>query len=77
MQQIEMRCQLWRLDRPRHREAILEQRPVERFAVKRHKHRTLREPRRQFMQNRMFFVKIAHEKLFDLQATRIPPGEPN
>jgi len=44
MQQIQMRRQLWRGDRARHRETVLEQRPVERFSVKCEKDRPLRNP---------------------------------
>ncbi|OLC99488.1 MAG: hypothetical protein AUH86_02260 [Acidobacteria bacterium 13_1_40CM_4_58_4] len=51
MQQIQMCGQLWRGDRARHRKTVLEQRPVERFPVKREKDRPLRNARRQFLEH--------------------------
>jgi len=77
MQQIHMRGQLWRGDRARHRETVLKQRPVERFPVEGDKHGPLRNVCCQFLQQRIFFREIAHEELFDLQPSGIPPRNAN
>jgi hypothetical protein len=66
MQQIEMRGQLWRGDRTRHRETALEQRPVERFSIKCDKHGPLHDPLCQFLEHRIFFCEIPHEQLLGL-----------
>ena len=75
VQQIEMRGQRRHANRPRHREAILQQRPVKRFPIERDQHGTLRQARRQFLQQRVLLRKIAQEELLHLQAAGIPPRE--
>ena len=59
----------------RHAIACFEQRPVKTFPVKCYEDRTLLKTLGQFQQHGMFFVKIAQEKLLNLQAAGIPPGD--
>src|SRR6266478_987657 len=77
MQQIKMRRQPRHGDRSRHGEAVLKQRPVERFAVEGDQHGPLRNAPGDFVQNRMLLAEIAHEKLFDLQRAGVPPCQAN
>ena len=74
MKKIDVRGQTRRGDGARHRESAVEQRPVEGFAVESDQHRALRDAHGKLLEQRVFFGKVAHEKLFDLQRAGIPPG---
>ncbi len=77
MQQIQVRRKPRHGDRSRHREAVFEQWPIERLAVEGDQYGPLRNARGDFVQNRMLLAEIAHEKLLDLQRTRVPPRQSN
>src|SRR5580692_673447 len=77
VKKIDVRYESRRLDAARHREAAVEQRPVESFAVESHKYWSFGDARGEFVQQRIFFRKVAHEKLLDLQRAGIPPGQPD
>ena len=72
-----MSGELWNTNGAGHGETIFEQRPIEGFAVEGDQHGAVGQTRREFFQKRIFFVEIAEKQLFDLQAARIPPGEPD
>jgi len=75
MQQIEMRRERGRPDCARHAIARFKQRPIETFPIECDEHGSLGEARGQFEQHGMLFSVVAHEKLLDLKASGIPPGE--
>src|SRR3982074_257961 len=60
-------------DRSRHREAIFQQRPIERFPIKGDKNRAVGEAHGKLVEDRVLFMEVAHEELLDLQAAGIPP----
>src|SRR5580704_18107676 len=75
MKKVEMRGEARRGNGARHGAAIFEKRPVEGFSVEGDENGAIGEARGKFMKERMLFGKIAHEKLFDLQAAGVPPGD--
>jgi len=75
MQQVEMGGELRDPHGAGHGEATFEQRPIEGFAIEGDENWTLGDARREFMKKGIFFVEVAEEKLFDLQAAGVPPGE--
>lgn len=77
MEQIQMGGQLRDAHRASHSEAIFEKRPIKGFAVEGDKDRALRDARGEFLEQGVFFVKVAKEELLDLQAASVPPGEAN
>jgi hypothetical protein len=75
MKQVEMSRELGNLDRAGHGEATLEERPIECFAIEGNQDGTLRDARRELLEQRIFLGKIAKEKLFDLETAGVPPRE--
>ena len=70
-----MRRQFWHGDGARHREAALQEWPIERFSIEGDEDRAFGETPAELMKKGMFFGEIAHEELLDLQAAGIPPGQ--
>lgn len=77
MQQVEMCGEFRNAHGAGHGEAIFQERPIEGFAVEGDQHWTLDDARREFVKKGIFFVQVAEEKLFDLQAAGVPPRETN
>ena len=75
MKKVEMRGEARSGDGARHGETIFEKRPVEGFAVESDENGAVGEARGEFLKERMLLGKIAHEKLFYLQAAGVPPGD--
>jgi hypothetical protein len=61
-------------DFSRHRESALEQRPIKCLSVECNEYGTFRDAFCQFAEHGMFISEIAHEKLLDLKAARVPPA---
>ena len=70
-----MRPRHRRRDLSRHAKPCFEQRPVERFAIERDQYPPFGHAFRQGHEQRVFLAVLAHEKLFDFQASRVPPGD--
>src|SRR6266849_2876777 len=70
-----MRRQFWHGDGARHREAALQERPIERFSIEGDEDGAFGETPRKFMKKGMFFSEITHKELLDLQAASIPPRQ--
>ena len=75
MQQIQMHGELGSGDGARHREAILEQRPVECLSIEGDEHGSFRQALREFVQDGMFLAEVAHQQLLDLQPAGVPPSQ--
>src|SRR5580698_8035375 len=77
MEKVEMRDKVRRGNGSRHREAIFEKGPIEGFAIEGDEYGPVGEARSELVKERVLFGEIAHEELFDLQASAIPPGNTN
>jgi len=69
-----MRAKVRRGNGARHCETIFEKGPIEGFAIEGDEYGAVGEARSEFVKERVLFGEIAHEELFDLQASAIPPG---
>src|SRR5262249_23633420 len=70
-----MRGEAWNADRARRGEAVLEQGPIEGFAIKGNQHRPLRNTCGKSVENGMLLNEITHDELLDLNSSGVPPRD--
>src|SRR5690348_8624935 len=75
MEKIDVRARRGNLNCARHAVTSFEQWPVERFPIEGDEHAALRYALGQRHQQRMLLAWLAHEKLLDFEAARVPPGD--
>src|SRR5690348_4424226 len=77
MKEVDMRARRGNINCPRHAETSFEQRPVKRFSIESDQYAALGYALGQRDQHGMLLALLAHKKLFDFEAARVPPRDAN